>query len=141
MSQQESLFQDPASTPERAVSPFAAKPSETPDLAAQLKAAQRQLSNVMVLLLVVSGTLTVLLLQQVRYAHADIASLRGPAQQLDQARQVIAAYNQKTVPAVQQFLDKLQDYAKTHPDVLPILAKYGMVQRNPSSGSAPAGSP
>jgi hypothetical protein len=140
MSQQESLFQKPAAPAESPATPAAPQPVERPDLAAQLRDTQRQLSNLLVLVLVVSGTLTILLLQQVRYARADLASLQVASQQLEQARQLIANYNQR-VPAIQQFVSKLQDYAKTHPDVLPILDKYGMVQRAPASGTAPAESP
>ncbi|MCU0771796.1 MAG: hypothetical protein MUE94_08530 [Verrucomicrobia bacterium] len=147
MSQQESLFQEPgaagqpASAADRPAGPFSVKPSAEPDPAASLRAAERQVSNLLILLLVISGTLTIYLLQQVRYARADMAAIQLQAQQLEEARQVINAYNEKNVPVMRQFIEQLGEYSKTHPDVLPILAKYGLVQRAPSPGSPPAQKP
>jgi hypothetical protein len=148
MSDQNSLFQEPGSgnpagaAPDAPVTPFSERRPAGPDLGAELKAIQRQLSNLMIVLLVVSGTLAIFLLQEVRYAKADFANLRSQSEQLDEARQVIANYNQKSVPAMQGFLSQLGEYAKTHPDVLPILAKYGLARRNPEgAGAAPAPRP
>ena len=115
MSEQDSFFKEggvsgqPQSSPESLSTPFSA-PTREAEVAAQLKTAQRQLSNLMIVLLVVSGTLAIFLLQQVRYAKADLVSLEGPAQQLEQARQVIANYNQNNVPAMQNFMQQLVEY-------------------------------
>ena len=148
MSDQNSLFQEPAggkpagASSEAPATPFSERRPAAPDLAAELKATQRQLSNLMIVLLVVSGTLAIFLLQEVRYAKADFANLQSQSEQLDQARQIIANYNQKSVPAMQGFLSQLGEYSKAHPDVLPILAKYGLVRRNPEGpGAAPAPNP
>jgi hypothetical protein len=142
MSDQDSLFKEPnEETPAAGAStPGAGPAAGESDLAGQLRMAQRQLSNLMVVLLVVSGTLAIFLWQQVRYAKADLVTLQVQSQQLEQARQIIADYNSKSVPAMQKFLNDLGQYAGSHPDVLPIMAKYGLVQRKPAStdpGPAP----
>ena len=144
MSQQDSLFQEPgtgsqpSTTSAGAATPFSATQPGTSDLGAQLKGAQRQVSNLLVLLLLVSGTLSIYLFQEVRYDRANLATLAAQQQQLPQARQLIANYNQNSVPAMQKFIKQLGEYAQTHPDVLPILAKYGLVRQNAApSGTAP----
>jgi len=143
MSDQDSLFKEPgAGAPADAApgkpTPFSSPEPADADLAAELKTTQRQLANLMIVLLVVSGTLAIYLFQQVRYVKADMAALQAQSQQLIQAKQVIASYNQNNVPAMQKFLEQVGEYSKTHPDVLPILAKYGLVQRSPDApGSTP----
>ena len=144
MSQQDSLFQEPgaagpaAANTSDSTTPFSGGPSRADDPAAQLRAAQRSVSNLLILLLVVSGTLSIFLLQQVRYDRADLAGMNAQEEQLQQARQVIANYNQQTIPAVRAFLKQLGDYAQAHPDVMPILLKYGLAAPSAPQGSAPA---
>ena len=145
MSEQDSLFKEPGmndqsnTAPDSSHTPFSGRSPAGPDLALELKTTQRQLSNLMLVLLVVSGTLAIFLLQQVRYAKADLGSVQGQAQQLEQARQMIADYNANNVPAMSNFLQQLGEYAKTHPDVMPILAKYGLATR--TANAAPAQTP
>ena len=148
MSQQDSRFQardaggQAEPPPDSSATPPSAETSNHSDLAVQLKIAQRQVSNLLLMLLVVSGTLSIFLLQQVRYGRADMAAFRKQTQQLEQARQAIANYNQNTVPAMQKFVQQVMDYSKTHPDVLPILAKHGLVRvKREPAGTAPAEEP
>jgi hypothetical protein len=148
MSEQDSLFKQPGdeTTSAGTPTPFSRPAGTESDLAEQLRMAQRQLSNLMVVLLVfllvVSGTLAIFLWQQVRYAKADLVTLQVQSQQLDQAKQIIAEYNSKSVPAMQKFINDLGQYAGSHPDVLPIMAKYGLVQRKPATtGTGPAPNP
>jgi hypothetical protein len=140
MSNQDSLFKEPGmsdqSTSSPATTPFSAPAGGDADLARRLETTQRQLSNLTIVLLVVSGTFAIFLLQQVRYSRADVATLANQSQQLEQAQQMIAAYNEKSVPAMRQFVQQLGEYSKTHPDVLPILAKYGLVTRTPNPAGA-----
>lgn len=141
MSQQDSLFKEPApgreATAARSSTPFSASQPSDSDVAAQLKTAQRQVSNLLVMLLVVSGTFSIYLFQEVRYDRANLAVLAPQAQQQAQANELIATYNQKSVPAMQNFFTQLGEYSKTHPDVLPILAKYGLVQQKPQAAGVP----
>ena len=144
MSEQDSLFKQPGTTEQTAAAsgtsptPFSSAMSRD-DLAAQLKASQRSVSNLLILLLVVSGTLSIFLLQEVRYDRADLAALKGQEEQLQQARQLIDNYNQQTVPAMQNFLKQLASYAEAHPDVMPILMKYGLARPGNPQSAAPAG--
>ena len=139
MSQQDSLFQEPGAPAAASPQPVAGGFSRGDDLSAQLKAAQRTLSNLLILLLIVSGTFSIFLLQQVRHDRADLQGLKSQREQLEQAHQVIANYNQQTVPAVRQFLQQLSAYAQSHPDVIPILMKYGLAEPSATPAGAPAG--
>jgi len=95
-------------------------PSEpkTEDLKQTCAALRYQLNSVLMLLLVVSGTLTIYFFGQSTQAR----------KQRDAFQQTVDDYNQKTLPVLTDFTGKLREYAKTHPDVVPILAKYGVVQ-------------
>lgn len=147
MSQQHSLFQEPASGNSRSTgaaptqTPFSAPPSPEDSLAAELKAARRQIINLFVLLLVLSGTFSIYLLQQVRHERATLSALASQEAQMTQAKQIIADYNEQSVPAMQDFINKLANYAKTDPDVLPILAKYGLVSQKPATNATASGPP
>jgi len=103
------------------------------DLKETCASLRHQLNSALILLLVVSATLSVFFLRQVTLARKDRDNLR-PA---------IADYQQNAVPALNDFTAKLREYAKTHPDVVPILVKYGVVQAtNPAApSSAPTTTP
>jgi hypothetical protein len=83
----------------------------------------------LILLLVVSATMTIFFLRQVSLARKDRDALRP----------LIADYQTNAIPALNDFTAKLREYAKTHPDVVPLLAKYGVVQA--SNAPAPATAP
>jgi hypothetical protein len=137
MSPQDSLFQEPGASKAPPASPFSSADPQNADVTSQLKTAQRQLSNVLLLLLVVSGTFSIYMFQEVRYDRADLGNLQPQVRQLQQAQQVIANYNQVTVPAMTNFLNQLGVYAKAHPDVMPILVKHGLAQPSaPPAASA-----
>ena len=150
MSQQDSPFQEPGSGPQPAApspgpktaGPFSARPTGENHLAAQLKAAQRQITNLLILLLVVSGTFSIFLWQQVHHDRLNLDMLAQQERQMAQAQQVIDNYNDQAVPAMSRFFQQLNEYAKSHPDVLPILMKYGLLQEKPeASGAAPKPKP
>jgi hypothetical protein len=81
----------------------------------QVAALQRQVFALLLALVVVSGTLTVYLYRQASILGKDIAS--------DEQR--IAAVNQGETIMV-SLANQLAAYAKTHPDIAPLLAKYGV---------------
>lgn len=91
---------------------------------------QQTVNTMLVLLVVVSGTLTIFLVRQWRFAKTDLDVLRP------QAAQIISDYNRLSAPAMQEFLRKLGEYSKTHPDFAPIAAKYHLndVAAKPGSG-------
>lgn len=77
-----------------------------------------QLNSVLVLLLVVSATLTIFFMRQATEAR----------KQRDAIQRIVTEYNQIGAPALNDFAAKLREYSKSHPDVLPILTKYGVMQ-------------
>jgi hypothetical protein len=101
------------------------------DLQAQVDSLRHLVISVLVLVIVVSGTFNLYLLRQVKYARVDLAGVRP------QATQMIAEYNRVNAPLMQDFLKKITDYGKTHPDFAPILTKYG-VRATAITGAPPA---
>ena len=87
--------------------------------------------SVLVLLIVVSGTFNLYLLRQVKYARLDLKGVRP------QAAQMLEEYNRVNAPLMQEFLKKLTEYSRTHPDFTPILTKYG-IRANAVTGAPPA---
>ncbi|SRR6266446_2139511 len=87
--------------------------------------------SILLLVVVLSLTANIYLLRQVRHASADLSAIPP------QARQMIADYNRVNAPAVRDFLNKITEYGRTHPDFVPILTKYGL-KPAPAPG-APAG--
>jgi hypothetical protein len=78
----------------------------------------RQLvSTLLLVLLLVSGTLTIFLGRQWRFTKNEIEMLTP------QASQILTDYN-RNVPLMQDFVRKLNDYGQTHTDFAPIVAKY-----------------
>ena len=90
------------------------------DLQAQLDSLRHLIISVLVLVIMVSGTFNLYLLRQVKYARMDLGGVR------QQATQMIAEYKRVNEPLMQDFLRKITEYGKTHPDFAPILTKYGV---------------
>ena len=103
------------------------------DLQAQFDGLRQTLNTMLVLLVVVSGTLTIFLVRQWRFAKTDLDMLRP------QATQIINDYNRLSAPAMQDFVLKLVDYSKGHPDFAPIAAKYHLNDSlaKPAAGTSP----
>jgi hypothetical protein len=101
------------------------------DLQVQIDSLRHLVISVLVLVIVVSGTFNLYLWRQVKYAKMDLGGVRP------QATQMIAEYNRVNAPLMQEFLRKITDYAKTHPDFAPILTKYG-VRATAVTGAPPA---
>jgi hypothetical protein len=101
------------------------------ELREEYEALRHLVVSILVLALVVSGTLTIYLLRQWRFTHTELLATRPVAQP------VIANY-QKAGPAMDQFLNRLADYGRTHPDVIPVLTRYGL--RPVAASGAPPGS-
>ncbi len=55
-----------------------------------------------------------------------------------QATNFIAQYERGPGPAQQEFVRKLTEYGRSHPDFLQILSKYGLKPAATSTGAAPA---
>jgi hypothetical protein len=87
------------------------------DLRQQCASLQRQVTTLLLAVFVLSGTLTVFLWRQARYARADLEVLKLPA------AQIIQTFKQEK-PIMDDFFVRLNEFSKTHPDFAPILAKY-----------------
>lgn len=108
---------DPSENPAPAPS---VSPAVTDDLQDQVERLRQVLHSLLVLVIVVSGTMTIYLLRQVRYSHAELQALRP------QATNIIGQYQKTVGPATDEFLRKLAVYASKHPDFSPVATKYGL---------------
>jgi len=95
-------------------------------LSEQVAALQRQVSTLLLALIVVSGTLTVYLFRQASVVGKDIQAIKI---------QVIEPFRQRQ-PALENFLNQLVAYGQTHADFRPILQKYG-INPSPVAPTAP----
>lgn len=99
------------------------------DSNSEISALRNQVFILLVALIVVSGTLTVYLYRQASVMGKDINA----------SNQLIANVNQSQTLIV-TFANQLAAYAKTHPDIQPLLAKYGIGPNGIPAG-APAAAP
>lgn len=104
------------------------------ELQAQYQWLRKQIVTVLILMIVVSGTLSIYLLRQSTYASHDLKMISP------EAAQIIPQYTKNGGPAMDQIVSKLTDYAKSHPGFAPILAKYGVNVTN-AAASAPVTAP
>ena len=105
--------------------------SQLSDLQAQCESLRQLVSSLLLVLFLVSGTLSIFLLRQWRFTKAQI-DLMAP-----QANQILSEFN-KNLPVMQDFIRKLTDYGKTHPDFSPIIAKYHLTDALGKPAAAPA---
>jgi len=89
------------------------------DLASQVASLRRQITHLLLVLIVISGTLATYLFYQARTFGNDLGALEP------QAREVIQNYN-RNLPNIQKFVQALVTYGQAHPDFQPILKKYGI---------------
>jgi len=117
--------------------PATAQP-ELAELQAGLESLRSLTFTVLVLLVVVSGTLSIFLLRQWRTASKDLDLARSQVGPL-------LAEAQKNGPGLDKFIQQIAEFGRTHPDFAPIMAKYGIkptvAVTPPAAGSAPAAPP
>jgi hypothetical protein len=94
-------------------------PANANDLQAQYDALRHTVVSILILVVVMSGTLNIYLLRQWRSTSKDLEGIRP------QAAQMITEY-QKSSPLMENFVKKITEYGRTHPDFAPIMAKYGL---------------
>jgi hypothetical protein len=105
--------------------------SNASDVQAQFDDLRHLIVSVLILVIVISGTLNIYLLRQWRSTSRDLAAIRP------QAAQMIAEYQQKSGPLMGDFIKKITEYGRSHPDFGPVLAKYG-IKPAAATGAAPA---
>jgi hypothetical protein len=98
---------------------------------------QRQVTIMLLALVIISGTLFAFLWRQVRYARRDLEAMKQPA------TQIIQEFNQSK-PTMDAFVGKLAEYGRTHADFAPITKKYQLPMTaapappQPAAASKPA---
>src|SRR5438552_1847128 len=100
------------------------------ELQAQFEALRHLVISLLVLALVISGTLTIYLLRQWRFTHSELAPFRPVATQM------INDYERRR-PVMDQFLVRLADHGKTHPELIPLLNRYGLRSVSPTNVPIP----
>jgi len=100
------------------------------DLQEQFDALRHLVVSILILVIVISGTFNIYLLRQWRTASKDLAGIKP------QAAQMIAEYQRVSGPLMTDFVKKITEYGRTHPDFAPVLAKYGL--KPGPTGAAPA---
>lgn len=93
----------------------------------QVNSLRQTVVSLLVLAIVVSGTLTLFLLRQSKYARMEANNLRA----------AVYEYNNTNFPVIKDFRDRLYEYSKAHPDFAPVAQKYG-INAGPGSGAAQA---
>ena len=83
--------------------------------------------SMLILVVVISGTLNIYLLRQWRSTSKDLAAIRP------QASQMITEYQKVSGPLMDNFVKKISEYGRTHPDFAPIMAKYGLKPATPTN--------
>ncbi|MEW6303765.1 MAG: hypothetical protein AB1705_09855 [Verrucomicrobiota bacterium] len=95
------------------------------------RALQRLIQAVLVALILMCGSLSVYLFRQVSTMRKQVEANRPLI------NQTVADYNSNYLPQVQQFLGRLQAFARTNADFAPILSRYSLA----ADGVAPAAPP
>jgi len=104
------------------------------DLQDQFDALRHLVVSILILLVVMSGTFNIYLLRQWRTTSKDLAGIRP------QAAQMIADYQRVSRPMMDDFVKKITEYGRTHPDFTPVLLKYNLIKPAAAPGVAPAAS-
>src|SRR6476619_2072744 len=82
----------------------------------QLDSLRHIVVTMLILVIVVSGTFTLYLLRQSKYARVEANGMRA----------AVNEYNTTNYPVIKDFRDRLAEYSKSHPDFAPIAQKYGI---------------
>ena len=88
------------------------------DLQAQCQWLRKQVQITLILLIMVSGILALFLQRQNKYATLDLNGVRP----------MIEEYAKTQAPMMDDFVKRLMEYGKGHPDFTAIYKKYGLDQ-------------
>lgn len=101
------------------------------ELRAQCDSLQQTVSSLLLVLIVISGTLTIFLMRQWRFVKSELDGI------LPAATQMVSDYT-NSYAMTQNFLKQLAEYGQTHPDFGPVIAKYRLNEILPRAGASPA---
>ncbi|HTL55326.1 MAG TPA: hypothetical protein VL361_06580 [Candidatus Limnocylindrales bacterium] len=105
--------------------------SELRELRAECQSLRQVVSALLVFMLLISAAFDIFVWRQVRVIRTEVRN-RGP-----KIAEFVAEYNKVSAPAITDFVNKLKDYERTHPDLTPILKKYSLGNSAPT-GALPA---
>ena len=94
---------------------------DSPDFREQIESLRHLVGSILILLVMVSGTLTIFLYREMKTASAQLEAYRP------QANNAITLYQQQQAPLMLEFAKKMQVYGQTHPDFAPLLTKWDPV--------------
>ena len=106
-------------------------PVVTPDsnqLAQAVETLRRQFQTTLIILIILSGAINLYLLRQFTTLRKEIAVVEP------QVKKMASDFERVTRPLMNSFLKQLTDYAQTHPDFRPLLAKYNIKARRRARG-------
>jgi hypothetical protein len=104
--------------------------SEVSELRSQCAQLQQLVSSMLLILIVVSGTLSVFLLRQWRFVRAELAAAQPAAVQM-------LTEHTNSLAFTQNFLKQIAEYGRTHPDFNPITLKYHLNDFLAKPGTTP----
>lgn len=104
--------------------------SEVQLLRQQVQSLEKVVQTMLAVVLVISLCFTVFLWRQQRSQSKDLADLQP----------VVKTYDENLAPFITSFIPRLQDYARTHPDINPVLDEFGLRQSAPGQ-TAPVAVP
>ncbi len=109
-------------------------PNGSEDTQEEIAVLRHQLTSTLMLVLAVAVIVTWFFSYQFYFTLKDS---RRAAVAAKETRVRIEEFNRVNEPQFQELVRKLQEYAKTHPDVKPILAKYGVLQATNAPSATP----
>ena len=92
--------------------------SEPSDVHEQYENLRHLVVSILILVLMLSATFNAFLLRQLQFTRTDLPRVQ------QQLTQINTEYSKVSGPALADFIRKLVDYGKTHPDFRPILDRY-----------------
>lgn len=108
---------------------------DTPDLREEIESLRHLIGSILILLVVVSGTLTIFLLREMKNTSGQLEAFRPGATNM------IALYQKQQAPVMDDFINKIKQYGQTHKDFDPILVRWGLKTTAPTApltGAPPA---
>lgn len=110
--------------------PTSTPPPDSANFVQAFETLRKQFQTTLIVLIILSGAINLYLLRQFTVLRKEIATVEP------QVKQMAADYERVTKPLVNSFLKQLTDYAQTHPDFRPVLAKYNI--QGAQTGAVPA---
>jgi hypothetical protein len=104
---------------------------ETGDLQEQYESLRHLVVSLLILVIIVSGTLNIFFLRQVRDVRRELVRIRP------QATQLMSSYQKTEAPKMQEIVNRFTDFGRMHPDYLTVLAKYGLKPAAATNASPP----